>query len=410
VAGAIRQRDGGEGRVTEATPAVRRSAETPGAESPGVASTVQKYRQRCDQCGRSFGREFRTRCPDCSGLVEMHYDLGVSRLRDSADPYERFFDLLPILDPGNVLRIGDGSTPCVHAERLGASMGLEHVFLKVESVNPTGTTKDRMAAVVLSLFGELGVREFVTSSTGNSSNALAHALDALPDIRMHLFIGERFAQRFRYPSDRIELHVLEGRNFSEAFNVARTFAHDRGIAFEAGFFNPARREGLKMAYLEAVDQVPRPIDWYVQASSSAMGVYGTAKGAAELQALGAIPRIPRMVCVQQESCAPLVRGFEENLLALPERLVVSDPTGLAQAILRGDPRGCYPYVYRMLKDTDGAAVSVSDWEILEARRQLRQHEDLDCGFAAATTIAAIKKLTERRAVGAGDVVLLNLTD
>ena len=373
-------------------------------------SAPPKYLQRCDHCKREFGREFRTRCPDCAGLVEIHYDLARSRLGASEDPYERFFDLLPLEDRRSLLALGDGRTPCMHAERLGGSMGLESVYLKVESANPTGTTKDRMAAVVLSLFNELGVREFVTSSTGNSSNSLARGVALYPGFLMHLFIGEAFADRFRYDHPAVRLHVLEDRDFTEAFNVARTFAHERGLAFEAGFFNPARREGLKMAYLEAVDQVPGEIDWYVQATSSAMGVYGTAKGAAELLALGRVSRVPRMVCVQQESCAPIVRGFEQDLVALPDHLVVPKPDGLVKSILRGDPRGCYPYVYRMLKETGGVAVSVSEWEILEARAQLRRHEQIDGGLSGATTVAALKKLVERRVVGSSDRVLLNLTD
>ncbi len=371
---------------------------------------MAKYTQRCLMCQRQFGREFRTRCPDCAGLVEIFYDLSATTLHDSPDPYVRFFDLLPIEDPANLLPLEDGRTPCVQAERLGASMGLRNVYLKVESANPTGTTKDRMAAVVLSLFHELGIREFVSSSTGNSSNALARGIEKHPLFLMHLFLGEAFAPRFRYEHDGVRLHVLEGMDFTEAFNTSRTYAHEEGIPFEAGFFNPARREGLKMAYLEAVDQIPTEIDWYVQASSSAMGVYGTAKGARELKALGRISRTPAMVCVQQESCAPMVRAFEQNLPALPDNLVVGNPQGVVEAILRGDPRGCYPYVYTMLKETGGLAVSVSEWEILEGRSQLRALEGLECGLSAATTVAALKKLTERRVVEPADTVLLNLTD
>jgi threonine synthase len=369
-----------------------------------------KYVQRCDHCKREFGGEFRTRCPDCAALVEIHYDLSAARLRDSDDPLERYFDILPIEERPNVLRLFDGVTPCVHAERFGASIGVRNVFMKLESVHPSGTTKDRMAAVVLSRFRELGIDEFVTSSTGNSSNALALGIEKHPGFLMHLFMGGAFTARFRYEHEGVRLHVMPDANFSEAFAASRAYAHDRGLAFEAGFFNPLRREGLKTAFLEAVDQVPLPIDWYVQATSSAMGAYGTAKAASELLDLGRIDRVPRIACVQQESCAPIVRGVERDLPTLPDDLVVQDPAGIVEATLRGDPRGCYPYVFRMIKETDGAAVGVSEWEILEGREQLRRLEGLDCGLAAAMTVAALKRLTERRLVGPDDCVLLNLTD
>jgi threonine synthase len=373
-------------------------------------TSAPAYTQRCEHCGRGFGDEFRTRCPDCSGLVEISYDLSRARLRDQQDPFERFVDLLPIADPADVLRIHEGPTPCVAAPTLAGSMGLANIYLKLESANPSGTTKDRMAAVVLSRFRELGIDQFVTSSTGNSSNSLALGIEKHPGFLMHLFLGGAFASRFRYDHDGIELHVLEDADFSDAFAASRAFAHDRGLPFEAGFFNPLRREGLKTAYLEAVDQVPAGIDWYVQATSSAMGVYGTAKGAGELLALGHIDHVPRMVCVQQESCAPIVRGAERELPALPDEFVVHRPSGIVEAILRGDPRGCYPYVYGMLRSTDGTAVSVSEWEILAGRERLLELEGVACGLAAATTVAALKKLSERGVVDRDDVVLLNLTD
>jgi threonine synthase len=297
----------------------------------------------------------------------------------------------------------------VHAGTLGEALGLERVYLKVESANPTGTTKDRMAATVLSMFREIGVSEFISSSTGNSSNALGHAIACHPYFRMHLFMGEAFRSRFRCEGPGVVVHALEGKDFTAAFNHARDLAHATGRPFEGGFFNPARREGLKTAYFEAVDQIPHEIDWYFQASSSAMGVNGTAKGARELAAVGRIRRVPRMVCVQQESCAPLVNGFDDDSPTLLPRHIVERPSGVAKAILRGNPSGCYPYVYRMLKETNGLAVRVSEREILDAQRDVLQLEGVSCCTDAATTVAALRKLAAAKAVGRRDVVLLNLT-
>ncbi len=369
----------------------------------------KKIRHYCTDCGTEFPHGFTPRCTHCKGMVEVEYDLTRAKFRDSDRPLERFFDLLPIRSREHLLSVGEGNTPCQHAGNLGEALGLDHVYLKIESTNPTGTTKDRMAATVLSMLHELGLHEFITSSTGNSSNALAYAIQKHPFFCMHLFMGEAFRSRFRYEGDGIMVHALEGKDFTDAFNHARDLAHARGLPFEGGFFNVARREGLKMAYFEAVDQIPAEIDWYFQASSSAMGVNGTAKGARELQSMGRIKRVPRMVCVQQESCAPIVNGFEERSPTLQPHHIVHQPTGIAQAILRGNPSGCYPYVYQMLLDTNGVAVRVSEYEILDGQRQVFELEGVTCCTDAATTVAALKKLAAKGTVGRKDVVMLNLT-
>lgn len=367
---------------------------------------------RCQGCGRSFPHGYTPRCPACGGLVDVLYDLGSTRLYDSDVSLERFFDLLPIRDPAHLLPLGNGRTPCVRAGALGESIGLDHLYLKVESKNPTGTTKDRMAAVVLSMFHELALSEFVSSSTGNSSSALSYAIARHPRFRMHLFVGEAFRGRVRFSEGNpgVVLHVMNGLPFTETFNHARDEARRLGLPFEGGFFNPARREGLKLAYLEAVDQVPGEIDWYFQAVSSAMGVHGTWKGAKELLAIGRIARPPRMVCVQQESCCPMVRAYEEGSPVIREHHIVRNPSGIAQAILRGDPSGSYPYVYQMVRESGGTFVRVSEAEIHEGQARLQGLEGIACGYCGAATIAAAAKLVRQGTLRPDETVLLNLTD
>jgi threonine synthase len=366
----------------------------------------------CAGCGRVFDHGYIPRCPSCNSLVEVHYDLESVRFYDSVITSHRFADLLPIADRTNLLSLGEGNTPCVHAGRLGESMGLDRLYLKIESANPSGTTKDRMAAIVLSLFHELGIREFISTSTGNSSSALARGIQLYPRFVMHLFVGRAFRDRVRFsegnPGVRVE--VLDNLSFSGVFNHAKAESARRGLPFEAGFFNFARREGLKLAYFEAIDQISTPVRWYVQAVSSAMGIYGAWKGAKELTAMKMLSAPPRMICVQQESCAPMVTAFEEGSAEILDRHIVPNPSGIAKAILRGNPTHCYPYVYTMVNESGGTFVSVSEGEILDAQAQLRELEGIDCGYCGAATIAAIRKLAAKRTIGADETVLLNLTD
>src|SRR5439155_20566877 len=138
------------------------------------------------------------------------------RLADSANPYERFADLLPVADR-SLLPADAEPTETVHAERLGEAIGLERLYLKDETTLPTGTTKDRMAAVALAYLYEHGVRAFATSSTGNSSTSYGHAISRFPGLVMHLFTASEFADGVDVPkTDQVVETVLEGATFVEA--------------------------------------------------------------------------------------------------------------------------------------------------------------------------------------------------
>jgi threonine synthase len=267
-----------------------------------------------------------------------------------------------------------------------------------------------MAVVSLAFLRECGVRAFCTSSTGNSSSAYAHAVSRYPDCRIYLFTAESFRDRVQYGNgNQVVPFVLRGASFVDAFNAAGAFATRHQLVSERGFFNPGRREGLKLAFLEACEQVPGPIDWNVQAVSSAMGVYGTYKGARELTRLGRIPRPPRLLCVQQETCAPMVRAFGDGSPVIRPGDVVRKPTGIAEAILRGDPTKAYPHVREIVIESHGTFVAVSESEIRESRRMVEELEGISPCFSASAALAGLVRLVRRGDFPRSDTVLVNLT-
>jgi threonine synthase len=367
------------------------------------------FRTVCTGCHQSLGRGFVPFCPDCGAMADIEYDLATVELRDSVNPYVRFGDLLPVVDP-TLLPTEAEPTPTVYATRLGEALGMSRLYLKDETKLPTGTTKDRMAAVALAYLYECGVRRFATSSTGNSSTAYAHAIARIPELVMYLFTAAQFRDRVQAPAgDRVVNFLLRDATFVEAFEAAREFAEGEGIVAERGFFNPGRREGLKLAWLEAVDQVPEPIDWYVQAVSSAMGVYGVFKGAEELLALGRLPRLPRLLCVQQDTCAPMVSAWASGSESIRPEDIVHRPTGIAKAILRGNPSRAYPHVRRIVLQSGGTFAAVSDREIRDARCAVEDLEGLAPCFSAAAAVAGLSKLRRLGQVPADDTVLINLS-
>ena len=369
---------------------------------------AQHYTLRCKDCGSEQPGDFASFCPACGGLIEARYDLGQVRLRDSDDPHQRYFDLLPVRDesllpPG--LR-----TRTVHARNLGRRLGLNRLYLKDETENRTGTTKDRMAAVALPFLYEGGVRHFCTSSTGNSSTGYAQAIGHIPEMRMELFTAEDFKDRVHYdPTPQVRHHVLKEASFVDAGDYSTAYAEANRLVAERGFFNLGRREGLKLPWLEAVEQVSRSIDWYVQAVSSAMGVHGVYKAAKEAVAIGLADKVPSLLCAQQASCRPMVQAWEEDSPTVQPHHIVKRPTGIAEAILRGNPTKAYPIIREIVIESGGTMVAVNDEEIREAQAVVLEDEGIRICPSAATAVAAIAKLARQEDALADQKILVNLT-
>jgi threonine synthase len=301
-------------------------------------------------------------------------------------------------------------TPTVHAKDLGKLLNMSNLYLKNETVLKTGTTKFRMASVALAYLQESGVTHFCTASTGNSSNAYAQLIGNTPKLKVILFTASDFRRRMNFiANDQIRHFILKGASFAEAFEYAGTYAREKGYTAERGFFNPGRREGLKLAFFEAVDQVPTPIDWYVQGVSSAMGVYGTSSGAKELLKIGHIPYLPHLLCCQQESCSPMAKAWAENCEKIEERHIVRNPTGIAMAILRGNPTKVYPYMRSVVKESGGEMTWATEAQIKDARRLVLEEEGIDICFSAATAVAGLIKMVKQGRVSREDTVLINLT-
>jgi len=347
-------------------------------------------------------------------MVDVEYELDQVQLAASDDPYIRFAGLLPVRAPGArgpAANLPPASySPMVHAVRLGRNLGLTALYLKDETALPTGTTKDRMAAVALAYLHQRGVRAFTVSSTGNSSTAFAYRIPAFSDMHVNIFTAEKFVPRVQYADHAQVTHFgLRAASFVQAADYAGKYARDHGLTAEAGFFNPGRREGLKLAFLEACDQAPAAIDWYVQAVSSAMGVYGAYKGARELRQLGHISQLPRLLCVQQASCAPMVRAYEASSATIRPEHRIAHPDGIAEAILRGDPSRAYPRIRRIVDESGGTFVAVGEAEIRAARRDVEALEGISICFSAATAVAGLAALSRAGGIAPDAVIVVNLT-
>jgi threonine synthase len=230
-----------------------------------------------------------------------------------------------------------------------------------------------------------------------------------PDIHLHIFCGESFVQRLNFSdSPNVTVYKVEG-SFVAAGKAARQFASRQGFTPEAGFFNPARREGLKLAYLEAFDEMPLQPSVVIQAVSSGMGLYGAQKGIDEYLALGRLTVAPRIVCAQQQTCSPMYNGWRDGVTQLGDEYVIPNPEGLAEAILRGDARDTYPYMRRIVESSGGCFEIANEAEILRARKMAFELEDLDICNASSVALAVAFRLARRGWIDKEEAVLVNLT-
>ena len=197
-------------------------------------------------------------------------------------------------------------------------------------------------------------------------------------------------------------------DFVEAGKIAKRFAAENGLYWEGGFFNYARREGLKTGYLEAFEQMDYDCDVVIQTVSSGMGILGGYKGYQEMLQFGTMNKRVSFICVQQDTCMPMVRAFNSGLNTMSPEFITPNPKGLAEAVLRGDPSGSYPYICNMLRSSGGKLIAISQSSLRRARDELVSL-GIDACYASAASYAAAKHLRDAGFIKAKDRVLVMIT-
>ncbi len=354
----------------------------------------------CARCGAGHdARRVQNLCP-CGAplLVRYHLDRVAAAVRPDmlvGRPTNlwRYIELLPVDDPTNVVSLGEGWTPVWPLRRLGGALGLPHLSLKDEGLNPTGTFKARGAAVGVSRARELGITEFAMPTAGNAGGAWA-AYGARAGMRAHIVM----------PVDAPAMNVREALAAGADVRLVRGLISDAGrIVARAvaryGWFDastlkePYRIEGKKTMGLEIAEQTGwNPPDVILYPAGGGVGLIGLWKAFAELRALGWLPERarPRLVAVQAEGCAPLVRAWEEGRAESefwPDAATVASGLRVPKAL--GDF-----IVLRAVRETGGTCVAVSDREILDAVARLAREEGLLVCPEGAATLAAVLRLRD----------------
>jgi threonine synthase len=356
----------------------------------------------CLNCGHEMDADVGIgRCSACGGAwVEARYDIP-SLYPDWPDhvahrPHNmwRYRELLPFPDDFAFVTMGEGWTPLTRAsglEQIWTGRGSGQIWIKDERQQPTGSLKDRQAALTVSTLKAQGIDEMAIASTGNAAAAYA-AFCARAGIKLWIFLpssvpAEKMRELALYGAEVIKVSA----SYDRAKAVATEFAERRGIYKDQGAKAVPGKESMKTIALEIAEQLGWSApDWYIQAVSGGIGPLGVLKGFTELYEAGIVDRIPKLGVVQAEGCAPMVRSWEQGL----EKSVSVEPETLVTVLATGQPG----YAYEILKDAidthGGAMVSVSDGEAFRAMRRVARTEGMSMEPAAGVSFAGLDKLLE----------------
>ncbi len=369
----------------------------------------------CSECGLHFDPDRpQTFCPDCSASLLARYDLAAARRDLDRDEIRRrprgmwrWRELLPVRDPARIVTLGEGDAPLLPLPRLGAALreACARLYVKDESSNPTGTFKARGLAAAVSKAHELGLTRLIIPTAGNAGGALAsyaaragmQAVVYMPEDTPRANIEETRAAG-------AELVLVPGL-ISDAARLAGERARAEGWFDVSTFKEPYRAEGKKVMGYELAEAFGYALPEVIQyPTGGGTGLVGMWKAFAELAALGWLERdaLPRMVAVQAEGCAPVVRAFEAGA---PGCEFWPDAHTAASG-LRVPKSFADRLILRDLRQSGGMAVAVSDAELLAAQRRLAAAEGIFAAPEGAATLAAVEKLARLGRVHPGERIVL----
>ena len=369
---------------------------------------------RCPRCGDEATSPTIFQCGACSSILEVRVEVGhltrsdlraMSQSRDRS--IWRWFDFFPVESRASIVSLGEGSTPLIHATRLGERLGMARLYLKNDTVLPTGSLKDRSNSVGISKAREFGFTTATAMSTGNAAASVA-AYAAAAGMRSVVMVpvGTAPSKIIQARAYGATVVVVDGDFDNEVARLYKAAVHEFGW-YDCLSSNPYRDEGKKSYAYEMVDQLDGEVpDWVIHPTAGGTGIYAMWKGFQEFHSLGWIQDLPRLVASQSEAAAPITEAFKKGLPDIEP--MVARPT-VAESIQVGNPVSLGWRALAALRESKGTAVALSDEEILEAQALTGKFAGIFAEPAAATSVAAAKKLRDAGIIRADELVVCNLT-
>jgi len=372
---------------------------------------MQKTYLRCRECKKEYDSTFKYICDECFGPLDVHYhfpSLTKNTFVNREQTYWRYFELLPITDKSNIVSINAGMTPLVKAEKLGKTIGLNNLYIKNDSVNPTFSFKDRPAGVAVSKAKEFGLESVGCASTGNLASATAaHAAKA--GFPCYIFAPSdiehaKIAQALSYGSHYI---AVDG-TYDDANRIAAQVGDSKGIGIVNINMRSYYVEGSKTLAYEVAEQLNWQVpDQLIVPTGSGAMLNAICKGFEELETVSLVDKVSQMHmnCAQANGCAPIVNAFKKNSTDV---VPVERPDTVAKSLAIGDP-GDGRYVLKRLKQFNGIAEESNNKEILDAILLLAKTEGIFTEPAGGVSVAVLKKMVEQGQIDKNETTVCYVT-
>jgi threonine synthase len=367
----------------------------------------------CALCGLRYeAGQLHNLCTSCGKPLLARYDLAAAASTLTPDSLKtresslwRYREVLPVSDPQNIVSFGEGWTPLLRAERLADALPVKlDLYIKDEGQNPTQSFKARGMTAAVSMAKELGVKKLAVPSAGNAAGALA-AYAARASMEAHIFM----------PSDTPHANIVECRQTGAHVTLVDGLITDCGkIVAERkdseGWFDvstlkePYRVEGKKTMGYELAEQMEWHLpDVVLYPTGGGTGLIGMWKAFDEMEQMGWIDaKRPRMVSVQSETCAPIVRAFNEGKRFADEfENAATVASGLRVPKAIGDF-----LILDAIRASGGAAVAVPDAELVAAVGEIGAATGIFAAPEGAACLPALRKLIDQDRVKEGERVVI----
>jgi threonine synthase len=366
----------------------------------------------CTECQAQYdSNRLRNLC-DCGGPVFVQYDLEAIRranpsaaklVDESRADMWRYEKVLPA-EASDAVTLGEGWTPLLKLRTLGSRLGYARIALKDEGLNPTGSFKARGLSVAVTMARLLGARKLAIPSAGNAAGAMA-AYASAAQLEAYIFM----------PQDVPQSNFLESKAYGAEVTLVNGLISDcaRLVAERKereGWYDvstlkePYRIEGKKTMGYELAEQLGwRLPDAILYPCGGGVGLIGMWKAFDEMEALGLIgPKRPKMIAVQAAGCPPITLAFEQGA---PRSQFYENAHTVASGLRVPKPLGDF-LVLRAIRESGGAAVSVSDEEMMDSALELASSEGLFVAPEGGACIAALRKLVATGALRADEEIVI----
>lgn len=348
----------------------------------------------CPKCKKEYSPKEKHQLCECGSPLLVAYDL--ERLKDNLSPKDvqnrepnlwRYHELLPVEDPENVVSLGEGMTPLIKMPKLGKEMAIPNLYMKDEGIIPTGSFKARGAAVGVSKAKELGVEQLAMPTNGNAGAAWS-LYSSRADIKATVVMPKDapVITRNECAVAGADLYLVDGL-ISDAGKIVGEAIKAWGLYDASTLKEPYRIEGKKTMGLEIAEQFSWNLpDVILYPTGGGVGLIGIYKALNELKELGWIKgELPRLVAVQAENCAPIVKAWNERK---QESEFWPDSSTIAFGINVPKAIGDF-LVLEAVYNTNGCAIAVDENKIVEEQKKVAQLEgSFICPEGAATFLAA----------------------